>query len=85
MYPPGEKELHKALKNFFVRGAAYDKGIFPEDVDEYDLDKGTEIEMEHTDDPIVAMKIALDHLAEHPRYYDALEEMEDALQSGEYD
>ena len=33
---------------------------------------GTEVEMEHTDDPKVARKIALDHLAEVPDYYTKL-------------
>jgi len=31
---------------------------------------GTKIEKEHTDDPKEAKKIALDHLKEHPKYYD---------------
>jgi phage-related protein (TIGR01555 family) len=40
------------------------------------LAKGIKVEMEHTDDPSIAEKIARDHLAEHPRYYDYLEDME---------
>lgn len=38
--------------------------------------KGIEVEYEHTDDPIEAKKIAMDHLTEIPDYYDRLEEME---------
>ena len=33
---------------------------------------GIKVEMEHTDDPKKAEKIALDHLAENPFYYTAL-------------
>lgn len=40
------------------------------------LKKGTKIEMEHTDDPKTARKIAKDHLREHPKYYIYLERME---------
>jgi len=31
--------------------------------------EGRAVEMEHTDDPVIATKIALDHLAEDPYYY----------------
>jgi len=34
--------------------------------------KGVEVEMEHTDDKRTALKIALDHLKEDPKYYDKL-------------
>jgi hypothetical protein len=36
------------------------------------IKKGIEVEMEHTDDPKVALKIALDHIKEDPKYYDKL-------------
>jgi len=36
------------------------------------IKKGIEVEMEHTDDKRVALKIALDHLKEDPKYYDKL-------------
>lgn len=38
-------------------------------VDPEELKMGIEVEMEHTNDPKVAEEIALDHLAEDPRYY----------------
>ena len=41
-------------------------------VDPVQLSKGTRVEMEHTDDPKKAQKIALDHLAEDPAYYSKL-------------
>lgn len=40
------------------------------------LEKGIEIEYEHTDSRDVAKAIAKDHLSEDPRYYIFLEEME---------
>lgn len=46
---------------------------------EYDpeqLKMGTKMEMEHTDDPEIAEKIAKDHLDEIPDYYTRLEKME---------
>lgn len=36
------------------------------------LRAGTKVEMEHTNDPAVAQQIAMDHLAEDPKYYEKL-------------
>lgn len=62
-----------------LNGLAAKTGVTEKDVDPAQLSLGQAVEMEHTDDPDVAMTIALDHLAEHPKYYDALKEMEDKL------
>jgi len=43
-----------------------------EDVDPKELKMGVEVEMEHTDDPAEAKVIALQHLAEDPKYYTKL-------------
>jgi len=40
--------------------------------DREELKKGIEIEKEHTDNPKIALKIALDHLDEDPKYYTKL-------------
>ena len=40
------------------------------------LVKGVLVEYEHTDDFMVALEIAMDHLAENSKYYDYLEDME---------
>jgi hypothetical protein len=40
------------------------------------LDKGIEVEMEHTDKKSTAKEIAMDHLFEDPKYYDKLETIE---------
>jgi hypothetical protein len=46
------------------------------DVDETELTQGFKIETEHTNNPIIAERIALDHLAEFKKYYSYLEVME---------
>lgn len=40
------------------------------------VEKGTKVEMEHTDDPDVARETAMDHVFEDPKYYDKLAKME---------
>lgn len=45
------------------------------------LAKGLKAELEHTTDAARAEEIARDHLAEHPEYYQALEEMENELEA----
>ena len=40
------------------------------------LKMGTKVEMEHTNNPKIAERIAKDHLAELPDYYTRLEKME---------
>ena len=53
------------------------------DVDDKELARGIEVEKEHTGDPEIAKEIALDHLAEHSKYYTALDKMEKELEEGE--
>jgi hypothetical protein len=43
-----------------------------EDVDQDELQKGIEHELEHTNDEYIARLIALDHLSEMPDYYTKL-------------
>ena len=38
--------------------------------------KGMKVEMEHTNDPGIALEITMDHLTENQDYYDYLEDME---------
>jgi len=47
-----------------------------EDFDPEQVEKGIKVEMEHTDDPELALEITLDHLTEDPEYYDKLETIE---------
>jgi len=55
----------------------------PADFNPSDLDKGIDIEMEHTDDPEIAARIAMDHLEEYPEYYKYLPKMERKLEKRE--
>ena len=55
-----------------LTGLADKRGVTEQDVDQEQLKIGIKVEMEHTDDPKVAKKIALDHLAEEPQYYTKL-------------
>jgi len=48
-----------------------------EDFDPRQLRAGTQIEMEHTNDPEIAREIAMDHLTEDPKYYTHLCEWHD--------
>lgn len=43
-----------------------------QDPNSQELQKGIKVEMEHTDDPEIAKKIAQDHLSEDPQYYSKL-------------
>ena len=40
------------------------------------LNKGINVEMEHTDDRKKAKEIAMDHISENPKYYDKLDKVE---------
>lgn len=48
------------------------RGHKPEEFDPDQLAAGIKVEMEHTNDPAMAKRIAMDHLVEDPRYYDKL-------------
>jgi hypothetical protein len=53
----------------YMRGMAAKNGFTTKDADPDELKIGIEHEMEHSDNPDDAKKIALDHLAEHAHYY----------------
>lgn len=78
-------EFNKKLFNELIdvyydqlKGGRADNHV-PHDYDEEQLYNGIVIEFEHTKDPMIAMEIAMDHLAESPNYYIELEKMEDNL------
>lgn len=52
------------------------KGKSPQDFDSRSLDKGIEVELEHTPDRDVAREISMDHLTEDSKYYEKLEKVE---------
>lgn len=64
-----ENVIYKTLQSFLSAGRAFEKGITEKDVDAKELAMGVKVEMEHTTNPKIAKRIALDHLAERPDYY----------------
>jgi len=48
----------------------------PRDFDKTQLRMGAKHELEHTNDPTLAREIAMDHLAEDPKYYTKLKQVE---------
>ena len=58
-----------------LKGGLADKRK-PSDFNQRALKKGIKIEMEHTSSRKIATEIAMDHLEEHPNYYDVLPEAE---------
>jgi len=61
-------------------GRAEEKGVTEKDFDKATIDKGIKVELEHTGDKAEAKRIVLDHLAESPDYYEALDKMEAELE-----
>ena len=62
-------------------GRAEERGVTEADFDKATLEKGIKVELEHTKNRALALRIVLDHLAEFPGYYDALAKMEKGLKS----
>lgn len=63
-----------------IPGGLADKAN-PKDFDREQLLKGVKVELEHTNDPEVALEIAMDHLMEDPKYYDKLATIEKHYES----
>lgn len=61
----------KIITEFFLTGKSH--GQCPSDFDEKNLAKGISVESEHTSNRFIATKIAMDHLAEDPLYYEKLD------------
>lgn len=65
------KEETRQFKDRIKGGLADRKQ--PTDFDEEELIKGIKVEMEHTDNMLIAKEIAMDHLMEDPFYYKKLQ------------
>jgi hypothetical protein len=72
----GAYRLATMFVAFLFSGRANKEGVGIDDVDPVELALGITVEMEHTDNMLIAMRIALDHLAEIKDYYTRLLEME---------
>jgi len=69
-----EEVIYKLLGSFFGSGRSKDfKGTY----DDNELSLGIDIEKEHTSSPVIAERIAKDHLAEIKDYYTRLKKMEE--------
>lgn len=71
-----ENQIYSILTSFFRAGRAYENGITVKDVNIDELRIGIKIEMEHTTDPRIALRISLDHLSEFRDYYTRLLKLE---------
>jgi hypothetical protein len=71
-----EAKVYAILGSFIGQGRAKEKGVEEKDVDKEQLKMGIKVEMEHTNNPTLSKRIALDHLAEIPDYYTRLKKME---------
>jgi len=68
-------EKEKEEVGDIITGGKADKKK-PQDFDKEQIKMGLKVEMEHTDDPMVAIEITMDHLTEFPDYYTRLDKME---------
>ncbi len=71
---PGEERL---FKDQFPGGQGDDK--FPLGFDQEQLKQGVKVELEHTEDPEIALEIAMDHLTENPYYYEMLKDVDEHI------
>jgi len=79
------KSSTTSIDDFMQQGKGPKSGISIESIDPKELQRGVEVEMEHTDDPKIAQKIVWDHEAETPKdipitYYEGLGLLEDFFQ-----
>jgi hypothetical protein len=69
------KAVHGKAEGLTIEDIAKKHKVSIEEI-EKQLNKGISVEKEHTNDMLIAQKIAMDHLFEYPNYYDELEKME---------
>ncbi len=82
---PTDAAAVQIFKQFWWGGESGKKKFKLQKVDPNELRMGIKVEFEHTDDPGTSAKIALDHLAEHDRYYTALRILEAILKADQLD
>lgn len=72
-----EEEIYSILTSFLSNGRFNESGKSEDDIYKKEIEMGIKVEAEHTNYPMMARRIALDHLAEIPDYYTRLKKMED--------
>ena len=70
-----EGHIYHILSSVLSEGRSKGKDVKH---DPKQLKMGIDVEMEHTTNPVISRKIALDHLKEIPDYYTRLDKMEKA-------
>jgi len=68
-----ERHIYMVLSSVLSEGKSKGKDIKP---DPKELEMGIKVEMEHTTNPLISRKIAMDHLVEIKDYYTRLDKME---------
>jgi len=81
----GNEEIEKLAKDKEEQGEVLiggkGDGKSPLEFDADQVIKGLEVEKEHTDDPLVAIEVVLDHLSETPDYYTVKDTPQDSAQA----
>ena len=81
----GNKEIKKLANDKEEQGEVLiggkGDGKSPLEFDADQVIKGLEVEREHTDDPLVAIEIVLDHLSENNSYYTVKDTPQDSAQA----
>lgn len=72
-----ESHIYMVLSSILSEGFSKGKDIKP---DPAELKMGVEVEYEHTSNPLISRKIAMDHLVEIPDYYTRLKRLEEDAQ-----
>jgi hypothetical protein len=76
-----ELQIGKVAKGMSVQQIAQHHNATVDEIQKQ-LEKGIQVEMEHTDNQDIARAIALDHVYESPVYYDKLETIEKEFKDG---
>lgn len=71
----GRAAIDRGLRGLRQTPGGKARGMRPSQFNPRDLDAGTKVEFEHTSDPAIARKIAMDHLVEDRDYYRKLKQV----------
>ena len=79
-----DMDVEQLAKDREIRGDQISGGLgddkSPLDFNKEQIKLGMKVEMEHSDDPMIALEIALDHLSEDPQYYTVKDDPEASAQ-----
>jgi len=70
-----EEKSYAIIQSFFSQGKFMKDGQGKK-FDSNEVEMGKKVELEHTNNPVIALRITLDHLTEIPDYYTRLAKME---------